>query len=739
MTVPDRHTTGRWTWWLVVLLLGACAGYAGLRGLEAARSDDAPNGWTRVGPKVPFRRAGAAADTPPLAGAWNLDHYESLWGDERYEELEVTAVVPEGTMLRILACSLRKEGLEGPGVVLDRTTDPPSARGIRLTPRAQTNLKCEGELPPPGDAPYAVTLIPGEKAQFEIRVGDASSTCRGAVPRDGPAIVGGLRRTHVLSVAANGDHQAPSLSPVLVPLGLALSGLAWAALCAFEVRLGLSAAGTVLSSLPLLLCVPLALRDPARVADTLQVVDLSTPWLALIAGLGPALAWKALALAGHFGQATRGPEPLPRTLEAWGLAFGPVLPAAIALALVGDPDGRVVTLGLALLAMVIAGGFVLGVLRRGMGFDGPSALRGTAVLLGVFAGSLVIAWALGASDRAGAVHFALAGACLGLLSWARRNFGGWGVGVYAAVLLTLAAALAEGGVRRTAVSERWTGDPSTSLGQGIQEPYGRFAALEAGRHSQVPRTGYPVAFPPRGDATRWVFFGASEVAGGPWADALADYFPAKLGALAGPSVEVLNQGVGDWTTFEMQRYYADRAAALAADLVVVYSGHTDLAGKLPVTLAELHAHWEQAGSGAGTHWTDRLRLVHGLHALVTALIDPERVSNVPVGHAAENLGGIASVAREHGARVLLVKQGLAAGREDLADYHTMIDDVAAAQDQVEVFDAAALLAEAGSGHFIDDRHLSGTGSALLASALRDHLEALGWLPVAEAEPAEPPP
>ncbi len=164
----------RWVWWLTVFLLGVCAGFAGLQGLESSRSEDAPSGWNRVGPKIPFRQSATATDTPPLEGAWNLDHYESLWADERPDELEVTAVVPEGTMLRILACSLRKEGLEGPGVVIDRTTDPPTARGIRLTPRAMTNLKCEGELPPPTEEPYTVTLIPGERAQYEIRVGEAS-------------------------------------------------------------------------------------------------------------------------------------------------------------------------------------------------------------------------------------------------------------------------------------------------------------------------------------------------------------------------------------------------------------------------------------------------------------------------------------------------------------------------------------------------------------------------------------
>ena len=219
-------------WWLWVAVLGACAGFAAMKGVEDLRSEAAPSGWERVGPRVPFSQTGTTAASPPLAGAWNLDHYESMWGQEAVERLAVTAVVPEGAVQRVLLCSLRKEGLEGPGVVIDRTTNPGSIRGVRLTPRAQTDLKCDGDdLPAPTDDPVTVELERTEETgRYRIRVGDAETTCRGAVPKDGPAVVGGLARTSVVAVTSDGDRQAPLFHPAMFPFGLLLGGLAWAGL-----------------------------------------------------------------------------------------------------------------------------------------------------------------------------------------------------------------------------------------------------------------------------------------------------------------------------------------------------------------------------------------------------------------------------------------------------------------------------------------------------------------------------
>ena len=295
-------------------------------------------------------------------------------------------------------------------------------------------------------------------------------------------------------------------------------------------------------------------------------------------------------------------------------------------------------------------------------------------------------------------------------------------------MVLAALSLLEGGVRHTSVVDRWVGSPDALAGQAADDAMDSFAALEQGGFTQVPRSGNPVAFPPRGDRTRVVVFGGSEVAGGPWNDGLESYFPARLQDLTGPEVEVLNQGVGDWTTFHIRLHVEQRLAELSPDVLVLYVGHNDLVETLPVSLAELHQHWQVHGTAGDASVLQELRLFQGLRALLAALLDPRLAPAVPVGDAAENLAVLAAASRATGSHMLLVKQGLSPDSGPLAAYHAMLEDLATAQDGVEVLDAATLLQEAGPGHFVDDRHLSTPGALLLAQALHQRLVELGWLP-----------
>lgn len=738
MTATGPGRPPSWIWWVLVLLLGACAGFAATQGLQAERSAQAPDGWDRVGPRIPFRQAAGDASPPPIPDAWNLDHYESLWGQDRVESLTVTASVPDGAAQRILLCSLRKEGLEGPGVVIDRSTSPATVRGVRVTPRAQTNLKCEGdELPPPDDTPYTVTLERhAEKGRYTIRVGDAATTCRGAVPKDGPAIVGGLARTAVLAVVEDGRRQAPGFPPAGVPLGLLLGGLAWAGLCWTERRLGVSALWTVLSSLPLLLCLPLSSPDPERVAESLQLQSLASPWLALAAGVVPSLLWKGLIGVGLATRGRRGEAPLPRGLEPWAMALAPILPAAIGLALIPDDRARPQVLGLTIAAAGLGASGLVGGLRRGFGLDGPSALRATGALLGVFASAVLLTWLGGAGQREAAVCFGLAATTLGAVAVAREAGATRGPGTALSVLLVLGAlGFLEGGVRHTSVADRWVDSADALTTQAAREALGSFDALAAAEPTTVPRRGFPVAVPPKGAAPRIVVLGGSEVAGGPWDDDPAAYFPSRLGARLGPGVEVVSQGVGDWTSLHMRLFAEAHLSSLAPDVVVVYAGRNDGVEALPLSLAELHRHWQVHGAGAEPSALAGLRLLQGARGLLTALLAPPLGPAVPVGDAAENLAALASTTRQAGARLLLVTQGLAPDPDRLAAYNTMLADLAAAQDGAALLDAGALLHDAGAGHFVDDRHLSTSGADLLAQALQERLAALGWVPA--QPPVEP--
>jgi lysophospholipase L1-like esterase len=294
-------------------------------------------------------------------------------------------------------------------------------------------------------------------------------------------------------------------------------------------------------------------------------------------------------------------------------------------------------------------------------------------------------------------------------------------------LILVALGFLEAGVRYTSVVDRWVDNPAALAGQASRDALASFDALETGRTLPIPRSGFPVVAPAKSDKTRLVVFGGSEVAAGPWSDDFSAYFPAALQALTGPEVEVLNQGVGDWTTFHIRLFAQEQLTALSPDIVVVYAGRYDLTENLPVTFAELHRHWQVHGAGGEPTALQELRLLQGARALLTTLLDLRLRPAVPVSDAAENLASLATAARALGGNVLLVKQGLAPNADRLTEYHAMLDDLAAAQDGVEVLDAATLLSEAGPGQFVDDRHLTAPGGALVASAIQTRLTELGWL------------
>jgi len=351
---------------------------------------------------------------------------------------------------------------------------------------------------------------------------------------------------------------------------------------------------------------------------------------------------------------------------------------------------------------------------------------------------VMLSWLGGAEQRQAAVLFGLAATALGGVSVARQAGAHGGPGAALALVLGLGSlGLLEAGVRHTSVVDRWIGTPEALASQAARDALASFDALAAGEHPDVPRTGHPVRIPAPGDGTRVVVFGGSPVAGGPWGDALSEYFPARLGTLAGPSVQVVNQGVGDWTSFHVRRYAETRLEDLAPDVVIFYGGRNDQLEALPLTLAELHEHWEVHGTGDELSALQGLRLLQGARVLLTTLLDPALRPAVPAGDAAENLAALATAVRGAGGHVLLVKQGLAPDAGPLAAYHAMLDDLAAAQEGVETFDAATLLQDAGPGHFVDDRHLSAAGAQLLAEALHERLVELGWLPApAAGEPSE---
>ena len=100
---------------------------------------------------------------------------------------------------------------------------------------------------------------------------------------------------------------------------------------------------------------------------------------------------------------------------------------------------------------------------------------------------------------------------------------------------------------------------------------------------------------------------------------------------------------------------------------------------------------------------------------------------MPVEDARENLLSVHKIAQQQGAKLLLIPEAITPDSSSLLDYSAMLKDLADAHSDIAYFDAPSLLLHDGGDHFLDDVRLSETGHRLLAKALVDKVQGLGWL------------
>ena len=122
-----------------------------------------------------------------------------------------------------------------------------------------------------------------------------------------------------------------------------------------------------------------------------------------------------------------------------------------------------------------------------------------------------------------------------------------------------------------------------------------------------------------------------------------------------------------------------------------------------------------------------VRLFQGFRFFLGSLLKTASSIAVPVDHARENLLAIHKLTQARGAKLLLIPEAITPSSASLRGYDRMLQDLAASHSDVAYFDAPTLLLNSGSDHFLDDVHLSDNGHRLLAAALAEEVEQLGWL------------
>lgn len=501
--------------------------------------------------------------------------------------------------------------------------------------------------------------------------------------------------------------------------GLAGAGLAAAAR-------GRRGAGLVALALsPSLVALPLALADVEGLLQQLRVLSPRP----LLWAVGLPAAWSAvLGLAIGQGALLSGDRRAP---PGWALAIlgacagAPVLAAAGPAGWWGPPFG------------LLSAPLLAAALTR----LGPAAAPRLAA-----AGALAISALVGCGAALLAPRGALAvpmvqlAAVLGaLLVWANvrarqvRAFNRVSLACAAGLLVALELALGA-----TATGDRLIGQPARQVSHAplTEQDLRALDALDSvervRRFTRYPTGLYPVEPPPRAAPHRIVALGSSST-GGAWQnDDLAAFWPAEVQRLLGPQVQVVNQGVGGWTSLHIRRYVQTRLDLLDPDIVVVYQGNNDSFTRASRPYRELFD--GRVGGQEDLAPTRQALAPPRSWLLLRALLRPEGPAGarspaeavaVPLEDARDNLAAIIDAVRARGGRTLLVAEGINPQPGASWGYPAMMAALAQAPD-VASLDAGAVLK--GPAHYLDGCHLTPEGHRVLARAVARVLCAEGWVP-----------
>jgi lysophospholipase L1-like esterase len=661
-------------WWAWIVACGLVLGLAMAGAHGRSMAERSPEGWTRTQAAVPFRRADLMGELPEGQGAWSLDHFMGFIAKPALsvgETLTIEAQLPPGGELQIF----------------------PAARWTQPRP-GQSQVSSTRMTVPYGGALVLRRSRGGLATGRRIdRDGEARLSCTGSlgIPEDAPFILqltgtsGGFEATlggETLRCSDRGGGDQLALRSGLQRVRIL--GLARGEDSQIPGGSGASVLWVLLGMASIL---ALALLEVRAGADPRKVALTTTPLL--ICGLTLGIDGRAVV------EQLRAPGLSPENVGLWvGLAPCLVL--------------KLLHLGARLSAQ-----------DRAMGLAGPAAIGGLTAL----------AIALSQPYHWGAtVYLGVAALLFGGVVWANvRTVRFYNLLSLVGMLATLG--MAEYGVRFTAAGRAWSPTGAMEMDRSLgwtNTAVRDFQQLDAAEHTEYPIEGFPVAFPQVKQKQRIACFGGSSTGGAYQNDDLDDFYPARLQDLLGVRAEVLNQGVGGWTTFHIQTYLERSAASLDPDILTLYVGHNDLLTRSRLPYRDLYARW-QSGRLSNAVPLASIRLYQGLRYLIQSMADMDQRVAVPLDHARENIEAMVTLAQERGARVLLIPEAIHPDPGALVAYSEMMAQLAADHENAVWFDGSTLLLEQGAGMFIDDCHLTDAGHRTLGRAIGVELRRLGWV------------
>ncbi len=733
--------------YLTALLGGLFLGEAAWRAALGTASEQLPSGWNREPLQIPYKLAAHLGDLPLNEGDLALDYYRGIYPQGAVSSLAFDVHLPEDGQLELWMSSphniLPQMCEENPRAVECRVKSYP-ASGIVIenieTPSTQTirgkdhaKLSCKGELPPPieGKNRISIMLIRGG---VTFGLNGTEITCMGSFTQLPPLIRPGIRELHISNIRQDGAALRPILPPNRYLLWIT-GALSMLMVCWLELKREVRVSLVMLTTLPLLFTPLFILFDWRSWIEAMRAAWLPWRWMSFFLPLFLMVGLKILHLGGSYlndKNAYRAELDHPGTTQQIVMSLSALLLLTFPpLSSSGETGAAVGILLLTLLGLPLllkAQGALL--VPRARFF--MSSLTGSALLFAIVVDTLHV-WA--------ALWAALSALLLGILIWANaqaRYFRYYNPLCLVAALMLFVSG--EGFIRGTKAGRQWSNQGARTekndMFGWIAKANQGFELLEKGEHRAYPDEGYPTFFSEEKKATtRIVALGGSTTGGAYQNDDLSEFYPAKMQKKLSGSWEIINQGVGGWTTWHIQHYLDEKAKQLKPDIMTLYIGHNDLLTSVPLPYKQLYRAWQSGGAsrGIGEALGD-FRLYHLLRHLIVSIRPATKRAAVPVSDARENLEKITALAKEQNAKVLLASEGLAPDPGPMKKYNEMLSKIAATNDHVRYLDVADKLHHYPSPKvYLDDCHLTQYGHDLVAGWMAEEVSLWNEAPSLQPE------
>ena len=741
----NRSAYGFWP--IVALIAGAIVGYSMWIGQLQEYSDAPPPGWTRENSPVPYRESSLQGTEPPAFGEWGLDFYRAIYPTDRTGNypLSVTARIPNEGMLEIWysAPPIRKRMGDrwlnictmstpqyrngrnnrqrttntssdprcsgssdfGVGVLLSRLSGQPYLSVVTENSAGRQEVSCSNmDTVVETDEPLTITLSHLDST-LSIEVNGVNISCQTSVGDRIPMLRSGLRQVLISDLTSDGS-EASFLSnwimwAYMLGAGLLVTGFGWV-----ESKHNASPRSIFWTTIPLLFGVVIGQWDAKVMIEDLRASWVSPYWLL------PTLTVLPVAILKLF----------TATWRECSADHQSKLPLWIGMGVLTIANLLFYSQGwIGMIACLIVQGLAWSICT----FWNHASKSHIPILWGTLGGVLMMG--VNAFHWAGTLWATIGGVSIGLLIVANKfvvpRFNLWSL-----LFVSLTISSAEISLRATKAGLQWSNKGSNTENNEIfgwvRQANESFALFEEGKHTQYPDKGFPVEISTSNHKTRVIAFGGSTTGGAFQNDNLDEFYPALIDVNLRKNrtpFEVLNQGVGGWTTWHIEQYIQQKQQLLKPDVITLYVGHNDILTSVPMPYKELYPLWQRQSSSKLAKQLSSLRLYQAFKYILVSIRGASNKVAVPIDDARANLESIIQLYPN--TPIVLGSEGLSPEPGILFPYNQMMQTLADEHKNVSYVETAEALSTFPPHEvFLDDCHLTKYGHQIVAKLFADKIQ-----------------